>query len=279
MIGPNAVQSSSPPDPQAAANAQYGSNIKASVASSWLNNPNQSTPIGTWTNRATSYRNIGGQRVPQFTQTFKFAPGQQALYNQQLGLGRQMNAIAGEQLGRLKNALGQPVDFSGAPQLAGDFENYRNEVEAGMLSRLAPQQARDEEATRTRLANMGLSQGSEAWREEMDRLGRGVNDARIQTMLASGGEARAAGAYQNQSRQQFINELMSQRNQPLNEIAALMSGGQVQQPNAPNWATYGVSSPDIAGNIYASSALQQQQNNAMMGGLGALGGTALGAFF
>jgi len=85
------VKSSSPPDPQATANAQFGTNVNSSVASAWLANPNQRSPIGTWTNRATSYRTIDGKRVPQFTQTFKFAPGQQKLYNQQLALGQNMN--------------------------------------------------------------------------------------------------------------------------------------------------------------------------------------------
>lgn len=273
------MNSSSPPDPYQTANAQFGQNVSTSVANAWLANPNQRGPTGTTTNRATSYRTIDGKRVPQFTQTFKYNPGQQKLYNQQLRMGQKMNTIGEQQLGRLGNSLSQPIDFSGAPELAGNFDNYRNEVEQGMLSRLAPQQARDEEATRTRLANMGLSQGSEAWREEMDRLGRGQNDARIQTMLASGGEARAAGGYQNQTRQQYINELMSQRNQPLNEISALMSGGQVAQPGQPSWSSYAVAAPDLAGNIYASNQMQQQQNNAMLGGASSALGMLAGGFF
>ena len=273
------MKSSSPPDPQATANAQFGTNVNSSVASAWLANPNQRSPIGTWTNRATSYRTIDGKRVPQFTQTFKFAPGQQKLYNQQLALGQNMNGIAQQQLGRLKSSLSQPIDFSGAPQLAGDFTDYRNQVEQGLNSRLEPQLARDENATRARLANSGLTQGSAAWNQEMDRLGRQANDARTQVMLASGGEARAAGGYQNQARQQYIGEKMQERNQPLNEITALMSGGQVQQPGSPNWAGYGVAAQDLAGNIYQSYNQQQAQNNATMGGLFGLGGTIAGGLF
>ena len=178
------MNSTKPPDPVATANQQYGSNVNSSVASAWLGNPNQVGPTGTTTNRATSYRNIGGVRVPQFTQTFKYTPGQQKLYNQQLQMGQKMNTIAGQQLNRLQTSLSTPIDFSGAPQLAGDFSNYQNEVEQGMNARLAPQLARDENATRQRLANMGLTQGSKAWSEEMDRLGRSANDARTQVMLA-----------------------------------------------------------------------------------------------
>lgn len=273
------MQSTKPPDPQATANAQFGSNVKSAVASAWLANPNQSSPVGTWKNKATSYRTIDGQKVPQFTQSFTFAPGQKTLYNQNLQLGRNMNDIARRQLRRLDSSLAQPIDFSGAPELAGNFDNYRSEVEAGLISRLEPQLQRDENAARVRLANSGLTQGSEAWNREMDRLDRSKNDARTQVMLASGGEARAAGGYQNQARQQYINELMAQRNQPLNEITALTSGGQVAQPGQPNWAGYGVAAPDITGNIYNSSAQQNAQNNAAMGGLFGLGGTLAGGLF
>ena len=72
---------------------------------------------------------------------------------------------------------------------------------------------------------------------------------------------------------------MQERNQPLNEITALMSGGQVQQPGSPNWAGYGVAAPDLAGNIYQSYNQQQAQNNATMGGLFGLGGTIAGGLF
>ena len=194
-------------------------------------------------------------------------------------MGQKMNTIGNAQLNRLSNSLSRPINFDGAPELAGDFSSYQNETEAAMNERLNPQLQRDENATRQRLANMGLTQGSKAWTEEMDRLGRSANDARTQVMLASGGEARAAGAFQNQNRQQFINELMQQRNQPLNEISALMSGGQVAQPGSPNWSSYAVAAPDVAGNIYASNAMQNQQNNAMMGGLFGLGATAADRLF
>ena len=273
------MKSSSPPDPYRTATAQYGTNIDSAVASTRLANANQVSPIGKTTNKVNGYTTIGGKKVPQYTQTFKYNPGQQKLYNQQLAIGQNMNTIAGQQLNRLKSSLSQPIDVSGAPQLAGDFTDYRNQVEQGLNSRLEPQLARDENATRARLANSGLTQGSAAWNSEMDRLGRQANDARTQVMLASGGEARAAGGYQNQARQQYIGEEMAKRNQPLNEITALSSGGQVAQPGQPNWAGYGVAAPDITGNIYQSYNQQQAQNNATMGGLFGLGGTIAGGLF
>jgi len=273
------VNSTKPPDPIQTAGLQGTANTNAAISSAWLGNANQRSPVGTTKNTVARYVTVGGKKVPQFQQTFKYSPGQQKLYNQQLAMGQKMNTIGNAQLNRLNTSLSQPINFSGAPELAGYFSNYQNEVEAGMNERLAPQLQRDENATRQRLANMGLTQGSKAWTEEMDRLGRSANDARTQVLLASGGEARAAGAFQNQNRQQYINELMQQRNQPLNEISALMSGGQVAQPGSPNWSSYAVAAPDVAGNIYASNALQNQQSNAAMGGLFGLGATAAGGLF
>jgi hypothetical protein len=238
-------------------------------------------PVGTWTNRATSYRTIDGKKVPQFTADFQIrARASRSSTTRTWQLGQNMNGIAQQQLGRLE-VLPVAADrlLRALRSSPATSTNYRNQVEQGLNSRLEPQLARDENATRARLANSGLTQGSAAWNQEMDRLGRQANDARTQVMLASGGEARAAGGYQNQTRQQYIGEKMQERNQPLNEITALMSGGQVQQPGSPNWAGYGVAAPDLAGNIYQSYNQQQAQNNATMGGLFGLGGTIAGGLF
>jgi hypothetical protein len=83
---------------------------------------------------------------------------------------------------------------------------------------------------------------------------------------------------QNAARNQYMQEQYQQRNQPLNEIAALMSGSQVQQPNWLNSPTSQIATTDIGGLINQNFA-QQQQNyqtatsswNATMGGLLGLG--------
>ena len=84
-------------------------------------------------------------------------------------------------------------------------------------------------------------------------------------------------------RQQAYNELLTERNQPLNEIAALMSGSQVRQPTFASTPQSNVANVDYAGLVNAKhqadmAAWQAEVNsqNAMMGGLFGLGGT-LGA--
>lgn len=85
-----------------------------------------------------------------------------------------------------------------------------------------------------------------------------------------------AGA-QDQSRQQYINEQTMLRNQPLNELIGLMSGSQVQNPNAtyaqtPQTQVAGVDYAGIYNNINQQNT---SQNNAAMGGLFGLGAAGL----
>ena len=67
---------------------------------------------------------------------------------------------------------------------------------------------------------------------------------------------------------------MTERNQPINEITALLSGSQVQAPNFVNTPQNQIAGTDYSGNVYRSyqgqlDAYKQQQanSNAMMGGL------------
>lgn len=78
---------------------------------------------------------------------------------------------------------------------------------------------------------------------------------------------------------------MTQRNQPINEISALLSGSQVSQPNFAQTPTPGVAPTDVVG--AQQQALNQQnvgfnaqvaQNSALNSGLFGLGKTALGGW-
>jgi hypothetical protein len=91
---------------------------------------------------------------------------------------------------------------------------------------------------------------------------------------------------QNQGRAQNINELMLQRQNPLNELNALRTGSQVTAPQFGNVPQTGVAGTDIAGLINQNYANQMgaynsqvAQNNAMTGGLFQLGAAALPMMF
>jgi Chaperone of endosialidase len=89
---------------------------------------------------------------------------------------------------------------------------------------------------------------------------------------------------QNATRQQYMQEQYAQRNQPLNEIGALLSGSQVQGPNFVNTPNSQIATTDIAGlinnrfsqdmDIYKT---ESANSNALLGGIfGMLGGLGRG---
>lgn len=84
---------------------------------------------------------------------------------------------------------------------------------------------------------------------------------------------------QNQERAQYLNELYAKRNQPLNEITALMSGAQVNAPNFVPTQSNPMPTVDYAGLVqqdYANKlgAYNQKQANmqSLFGGLLGFGG-------
>lgn len=159
-----------------------------------------------------------------------------------------------------------------------DWSADRKRVEDAMLSRLQPQFARDRDALQTRLANQGITPGSEAWAREIEAFERSVNDARTGVVLAGGDEqSRLAGL--DRDRAMFENTAtIAGRNQPLNEIIGLLSGTQVQTPS------FGVAQPsqmpttDVAGNIwnnYTARANKAKAEPNLLGGLWNVATTAI----
>ncbi len=87
---------------------------------------------------------------------------------------------------------------------------------------------------------------------------------------------------QNQMNAQQLQQQFALQSFPINQVTALMSGGQIQNPQVTPYQSGQIQPTNLAGNVYNSAALQNQQyqqqvtqNNAMMGGLFGLGGTAL----
>jgi hypothetical protein len=100
----------------------------------------------------------------------------------------------------------------------------------------------------------------------MQRFGQTKNDALDQLLLSG--------------HQTAVNDILTERNQPINEITALMSGSQVGQPNFTNTPQTNVGGVDYAGMVANNYNAQNDQykaqlgqQNAMMGGLFGLGGT------
>lgn len=96
------------------------------------------------------------------------------------------------------------------------------------------------------------------------------------------GQQMANAQFNNSARNQAISEAYAARNQPINEISALMGGSAVQNPNFVSTSMPSIPTVDYAGLVqqnYQSkmAAWQQQQasKQSMMGGLFGLGASAI----
>ena len=255
------------PDPKETAAAQTGTNVTTALANAQLGNVNQYGPDGSVT-----YKTNGGQTfvdptsgakyfIPQYEQTTSLSPQQQLIKNENDKAQLNLGTIAQEQTGFLRDYLNKPVDLSNDATDARLMELGRK--------RLDPIISQRDEDLRTRLANQGVKAGSDAYAREMNTANQANNDA-YTSLLING-------------RQNAVQEALTQRNQPLNEIGALMSGSQVSMPtfgagtNQPSVPTV-----DYAGLVNTNyqnqmQAYQQQQaqRQSTLGGLFGLGSAAI----
>lgn len=212
-------------------------------------------------------------------------------------------------------APNQQIDTSGLNDISGDYAQQRQAVQDAIMSRANTSLDANENAMRTRLINQGVEQGSDAWNREMQIAGQNRNDAIMQAILAGGQEqSRLAGldlakrgqlyseaannasfgnqaalqqfqaglqgaGFDNQARQQAIQEQAYLRQLPINETNALRTGAQVTGPQFSSYYTGGSAQAapvyqagqDQA--AYNMQKYQQQQSgyNAMLGGLASMG--------
>lgn len=282
-MGTSAPRAPAPPDPYKTAGAQTESNIQTAIANSYLSNPSIVGPYGTTRTERSAMETVtlpNGQtyQVPRFTQTTTLSPSEQALYDQQNRIRQGVNQLAIDQTSRLQDHLGRPLDLSGLPPVDNDFSADRARTEQALFDRLNPQLERDRSALENQLVNQGFQRGTEAFTTAMDQHGRQANDQRLAITARGLQEQQGLSGMAQASRARALQELLASRNQPINEITALMNGGQVSMPNVPTYHPGQVAGTDIAGAVYNTAALQQKQHeqqlaqrNAMMGGLFGLG--------
>lgn len=282
--------SSSPPpapDPYKTAGAQGQSNVQTGIANSVLGNPNVVGPSG-----STTYSQSGEMQtitmpdgsttqVPRYTQTTTLSPEQQQLYNLNTKTQQNIGQLGVDQSARLSELLGKPVDLSGLTIDPNSFSADRGRVEQAMFDRLNPQLDRDRASLENTLVNQGFQRGTEAFTNAMGDFGRQSNDARLAITARGLQEQQGMYGMASSAAQQEMQRRLQERNQPINEITALMSGSQVSMPNAPGYNPGSVAGTDVSGNVYNSAALQQKQweaqekqRQAQMAGMYGLAGTA-----
>jgi hypothetical protein len=159
---------------------------------------------------------------------------------------------AGQEQQRMDAMAAQRAAFQNAAQEQG----YQQNLGQGTFYNQAANQLFTQNAAQAAFANAGLAQ---------------------QTNQAQAGFNAAEAA-----RNQWLQEQYANRNQPINEISALMSGSQVSQPNFVNAPSTQIPTTDVAGitqqgfqNQMGLYNTQMQQSNALIGGVLGLGAGAL----
>lgn len=247
-------QAPTPPDPQATSAAQTGTNIGTAIANAQLNNMNQVGPDGTKTFSQTgtsSYTDpFTGKtyQIPQSTVTTTLSPAQQAIADQQNAAKLNLSGLANSQSSFLNDYMSKPFDGSNDATEARLMQLGRERLDPILQQRTSDLQSQ--------LADQGIKLGSSAYDRAMTLNTQGSNDAYDNLLLTGHGQA--------------FQEAQAERNQPINEITALMSGGQVSQPQFGATPTSSIPTTDTAGIInsnYANQLSAWQQNQQTQGGL------------
>lgn len=196
---------------------------------------------------------------------------EQRLANQGIQIGSAAYQAAMDDYGRTSNdartstllAAGQEQSrLAGLAQAQAQFQNS------------AQQQIYDQMMGRAGLANSANQQMF----DNQNRVTGQNNQLQDQGMNAQLAQFNAANTQRNQA----LNEQFATRNQPINEISALLSGSQVSQPNFVNANMPTIPTTDTAGiinNEYNQRLgiwqQQQAQRQGLFGGLLGLGGQLL----
>lgn len=251
-------------------------NKETAITQAQLNMVDQAGPQG-----SSTYSQIGtyDDGTPKFQQSVTLSPEQQAIYDSQNRISQQALDLGQGAIGNVSNAISKPFDTSGVPGQVfgvnggpvqtgvGDYGSYQTsipgqqfqrsikgsedyganvaKVEAALMSRLDPKIAQDRNRVETRLANQGVTQGTKAWDDAVRLSEQNINDARMQAVLAAGGEQSrlagldlAAGNFANDAtgkqfatdaaRAQFGNDVTRQRLTDALSQADLYNAGQSQ---------------------------------------------------
>jgi hypothetical protein len=258
------VSQPSAPNPYTTAAAQNQQNQSASQYNSVSGNVNEVNPFGSVSYKAIEqvpiYTNgVVSGYAPRYERTTALSPDQQKLQGLETQGKYNMGTLAVEQSAALREHLNKnqldPSKWQGwqdqlkAQDLRQDAgPTDRAGIEKSMMESynrsVAPQESQQEAS----LAARGLSPGSQGYGNYQMQRDDNRAEAARKAYLTSGDEARRAQAayndvgtqrfnmdqslanYYNNMRGGQMQEAVAMRNQPINEVTALMSGSQATIP-------------------------------------------------
>lgn len=247
------------PDPKETAAAQSQMNRETAITQYGLNATNQNTPQG-----SLSYQQIGtwADGTPRFEATTSYSPTEQGIYQSGAQTRQNLGNIGVNQSAKIGSLLNTPFDIDAAR------DNKISNIQKGFLD---PQWQEQQAALETQLINKGIRPGSEQYQREMRDFSTNRQRAYDQSYLDAYKTAEGSA--------------LTERNQPINEISALMSGSQVSNPAYQSTPSPGVAPTDYIGAVGQNLAQQNlayqsqvQNQGGLINGLFGLGKTALGGW-
>lgn len=201
-------------------------------------------------------------QIPRVTAVQTLSEAQQAIKDQSDAAELNLATLANDQSGFLNDYMAKPFSYN-----PGEYEGWALNLYESLNGE---KQAQQQESLRGQLANQGIKLGSEAYDRAMESLGTSQGNSRNQFLL----DAYNTG----------MQTALSERNQPINEITALLSGSQVSQPQFVSGGGATIPTTDNASIIANADAqemnaytTQQQMMGGLFGGLGKLGAAAITA--
>ena len=231
-------------------------------------------------NREDFYRGTESD-VPRYRAITELSPEEQAIFDLEQAGRLRFGQIADRQLGQIGGTLSDPFTmdrFGAAPTLN---EETRQSVLADILARQQPQFDRTYDQIQTWLAGRGITDpNSPAYKDAVDEFYRAQNDFGLAAGQAALGQATQLYGVEQDARSRAIQEALMERQVPLNELAAMMSGSQVSMPQFQPVPQSQIAPADVMGATYADynarmNQFNQQQANqrSAMQGLFGLAGT------
>jgi hypothetical protein len=306
-----------PPDPVATASAQTGENVSTAVANATLSHVNQTDPSGSTSTYSqtgtTPFKDpVGGvtYQIPNYAQQTTLSPAAQQIFNTNQATQGNIADTANIQSQQIGASLDTPINLKGVnlssvgqlPNADLSANNINKFINTNWEQPLAYQQGNEQEQFNQNLADQGINLNDPAYNQA--QINEGQNFQQQQDTYANSMFANAATnilgatslADQNQlntvaannqaalGQQGFNNQAMlTNQNQPINAITALMSGSQVSQPNFMNVPQTQIPTTDYANIVnqsyqdqLAAYNAQVQAQSASSGGLFGLGGSVLG---
>ena len=249
------------PDYAGAATATAEGNKAAALTAGALNRPTQITPTGSQTWSLKEGADPNNPQPGDWIATTSYSPEQQKLYEGQtsaqqglvdtanVGVGGLAGLGVGQGLGEVAPSFTGDVSKT-ADQFSTDRQAIADAMYANQTKYLGDQFARDDESLRSQLLSRGLTEGSAGYenalrdqqRTQNDAYGTAANNATTQSAqmqkLMQDALLNSATTQQNLYTQGLAGAATEQ-NQPLNQILALMGGGQVSDPKLQGYGQYG----------------------------------------